>query len=186
MWRTPGEAGHAPHGNSRAWVEDVSLVLARLEFSESLKLLCIFYGVRSVPLSDLRTLRPGQALRGAAFGARLWSSERGCACHLARVPGLTSASRTNWEHRRQQEATRRAGWEAPMARACPRVRGVPHRMVRYAWRLPARRGALGREPCLCALPFRAQVSGFQNCADLAFLRSCVQRFDTCIKLSPSM
>lgn len=42
MWRTPGEAGHAPHGNSRAWVEGVSLVLAQLEFSKSLKLLSVF------------------------------------------------------------------------------------------------------------------------------------------------
>lgn len=50
--------------------------------------------MRSVPLCDLRTHRPGRALRGAAFGARLWPPERGCACHLARVPGLTSASRS--------------------------------------------------------------------------------------------
>lgn len=50
-------------------------------------------GVRSVPLSDLRTPWPGWALRAAAFGVRLWSSERGCACRLARVRGLTSASR---------------------------------------------------------------------------------------------
>lgn len=50
--------------------------------------------MRIVPLCDLRTHRPGRALRGAAFGARLWPPERGCACHLARVPGLTSASRS--------------------------------------------------------------------------------------------
>ena len=191
MWRTPGEAGHAPHGNSRARVEGVSLVLTGLEFSESLKLLCIFYGVRSVPPSDLRTPRLGRALRGAAFGARLWSSERGCACHLARVPGLTSASRGELgTSTPARAATRRAGWEAPMAQPCPRVCGVLHRMVRSAWRLPARRGALGREPCLCALPFRAQVSAFQNSegngADLAFLRSSVQHFDTCMNLSSSM
>lgn len=90
-------------------------------------------GVRSVPLSDLRTPGPGPALRGAAFGARLWSPQRGCACHLARVPGLTSASRSELTGNIDaRESGHEAGGDAPMARPCDRVRGVQHRVVRSA------------------------------------------------------
>lgn len=95
-------------------------------------------------------------------------------------PYFRVAQRTNWEHRRQRERPRggrgeKRPWRG-LALAC-----VGCRTAWYDPRDDFYPGAgLSREPRLCTLYFRAQVSGFQNSevngADVAFLKELCAAF----------
>lgn len=74
-------------------------------------------------------------------------------------PHFRVARLTNWEHRRQREQPRGGRGRAHGAALRSRAWGAaPRGTVRVTTSIG--RGALGRDPCLCALHFRALVSGF--------------------------